>query len=772
MPFQNNVLAGASGATGYQIPYSLRFRASNTAYLRRTIGASSTSTTIATWSFWIKRGVFAAARQLIVYNGNVAGSGNTIQLEFTSGSAILAYFNGAGTTGFTTNAVFRDPSAWYHVVLAYDSTQGTDSNRAKLYVNGTQISSFSSVTYPALNQAFNAGSGDYQQMMGLGATLNTDGYMAEVNFIDGQALTPSSFGQTDATTGVWVPKKYSGTYGTNGFYLKFNDATSTTTIGYDTSGNANNWTTSGISVTSGTTYDQMTDTPTLNYANGTPVFVPSSNSLVDFRAANLEWGQAATNKVCSGVSAFEMRSGKWYWETTVGTIGGNVTFGVSRSDLNSTFRGTGTVYYRQDGQKVVDGVNSAYGASYVANDVLGFAYDADAGTLTCYKNSSSQGTITITSGSSYGWFPACALDNAGVGVTAFHTYNFGQRAFAYTPPSGFKALNTKNLPTPSIKKGSLYMDATLRTGTGATASVSSLGFQPDLVWIKGRSGATDHGLYDAVRGVQKQLESNTTTDETVETTGLTAFNSNGYTVGALAQLNTNTATYVDWAWKETATAGFDIVTYTGNGVARTISHSLGAVPKMIFVKARSTASTDQGWPVYHASNTAAPETDYLLLNSAAGTADLDTVWNDTLPTSSVFSVGTNALVNANNDTYVAYLWSEIEGFSKFGSYTGNASTDGPFVWCGFRPRYLLLKNSSNVSYWITLDAARNNVNAVTNELLPNTNNAENGLAITSDIDFLASGFKIRTSDANLNQSTDTLIFAAFAENPFKYARAR
>jgi hypothetical protein len=145
-----------------------------------------------------------------------------------------------------------------------------------------------------------------------------------------------------------------------------------------------------------------------------------------------------------------MRPGQWYWETTVGTVAGSITFGVSRSDLNSSFRGTGTVYYRQDGQKVVDGVASAYGASYVANDVLGFAYDADAGTLTCYKNNTSQGTITITSGSSYGWFPACALDNAGAGVTAFHTFNFGQRPFSYTPPSGFKALNTQNVTSTAV----------------------------------------------------------------------------------------------------------------------------------------------------------------------------------------------------------------------------------------------------------------------------------------------------------------------------------
>jgi hypothetical protein len=191
---------------------------------------------------------------------------------------------------------------------------------------------------------------------------------------------------------------------------------------------------------------------------------------------------------------------------------------------------------------------------------------------------------------------------------------------------------------------------------------------------------------------------------------------------------------------------------------------------MIIVKARTTAGADQGWPVYHASNTAAPETDYLLLNSTAATADLDTVWNDTAPTASVFSVGTSALVNTNNDTYIAYLFSEVEGFSKFGSYTGNGSSDGPFVWCGFRPRWVLIKTTNQVDVgWIQHDSARNTSNLSASRLRPNTSDAQ-----TSDngIDILSNGFKMRSADGSTNASGSTFIFAAFAESPFKYARAR
>jgi hypothetical protein len=407
-------------------------------------------------------------------------------------------------------------------------------------------------------------------------------------------------------------------------------------------------------------------------------------------------------------------------------------------------------------------------------DVLMFAVDADNSTMwvgrngTWYNTSGTANPATNTdprfSSIQSGMFPGVNLPNPASGGV---TMNFGQRAFSYTPPTGFKALNTANLPTPSIKKGSLYMDATLRTGTGATASVSSLSFAPDLVWIKSRSAATDHGLYDAVRGVQKQLESNTTTGETTETTGLTAFNSNGYTVGALAQLNTSAATYVDWAWKEGVTPGFDIVTYTGNGTNRTISHALGAVPKFMVVKRLDTGN---GWVSYHASQNASPATGYMYLNSSAGFASASTMWNNTAPTSSVFSVGTNSETNGNTFSFVGYLWSEIEGFSKFGSYTGNGSADGPFVWCGHRPRYVLIK-STGAENWSVQDSARNPYNVVDARLKPNSADAE-GVGSAQNVDFLSNGFKLRTTDPEKNSSGVTYIFAAFAENPFKYSRAR
>lgn len=753
MPFQNNVLAGASGATGYDVPYSLRFRAANSAYMSRSFG-TPTSNIKWTWSGWIKRGALGTQ---LVFNGGDGSSNNFFSVQFTAGDLIqIAQISGgAYNLQMTTSAVFRDPSAWYHIVVVYDSANATSTDRVQIYINNSrQTVSYTTGPFGASTACqWNVNARTHYLRRLDYSAIYGDMYAAEENFIDGQALTPSSFGQTDSATGVWVPKKYSGTYGTNGFYLKFADASAATAaaIGKDSSGNGNNWTPSGISVTSGVTFDQMLDTPTLNYCTLSPIYTDGAGAI---SAANLNFNGLGSNYNIS--STIGVSSGKWYWEYT-GAAGQLVGVFLQGGLISST---TGALSYFSDGNKYTGSTPSAYGASWTGSDIIGIALDLDGGTLTFYKNNASQGTaFSSLSGTYFPWFRTS--------TSATGSLNFGQRTFAYTPPTGFKALNTANLPTPSIKKGSLYMNATLRTGTGATASVSSLGFQPDLVWIKSRSAATDHGLYDAVRGVQKQLESNTTTAETTETTGLTAFSSNGYTVGALAQLNTSAATYVDWAWKKGVTPGFDIVTYTGNGTNRTISHALGAVPKFMVVKRLDTGN---GWVSYHASQNASPATGYMYLNSTAGFAAASTMWNNTAPTSSVFSVGTNSETNGNTFSFVGYLWSEIEGFSKFGSYTGNGSTDGPFVWCGFRPRYVLIK-STGTENWSVQDSARNPYNVVDARLKPNSADAE-GVGSAQNVDFLSNGFKLRTTDPEKNSSSVTYIFAAFAENPFKYARAR
>lgn len=758
--------------SGYDIPYSLRFRAANSARLSRTPSSASNRKTY-TLSTWVKIGLDSNSSIRQIFTGGDSSTSTSTHVYFYL-DKIRWYWGGSGGPEWVTTQVFRDYSAWYHLVFAVDTTQATFDDRLKMYVNGVRVTSWSSQQTGG-NTAQNSDTQiNSTSAHGIGSNSTAaqylfDGYMSEINFVDGQQLTPSSFGQTDAATGVWVPKKYSGTYGTNGFYLKFADASAATAaaIGKDSSGNGNNWTPSGISVTSGVTYDQMLDTPTLNYCVLSQI---NRQSVVTISEASLyqSYSGSANTGVSQGTMA--VSSGKWYYEHTVGAIGSfDYYLGVMLASVSPVNNGVNYIYtgtsgsgeyaYRFNGQKGSNGTYTSYGATYAANDVMGVALNLDAGEITFYKNGVSQG-VAFT-GISGTYAPFCQTYGGGSAYL-----NFGQRAFSYTPPTGFKALNTANLPTPSIKKGSLYMDATLRTGTGATASVSSLGFQPDFVWIKSRSAATDHGLYDAVRGVQKQIESNTTTAETTETTGLTAFNSNGYTVGALAQLNTSAATYVDWTWKEGATPGFDIVTWTADGTSpRNISHSLGAVPKLIITKQRSPSADN--WFTYHASLGA---TKNVRLDETSAALTQTGAWNNTTPTSSQFTTGNFANFTTNGNSLVAYLWSEIEGFSKISIYTGNGSADGPFVWCGFRPRWLFIKGGDVASSWRQYDTARLTYNEAKSPLYLNTTNTE--AAEANGIDILSNGFKIRWSDSVLNGSGSTYIFAAFAENPFKYSRAR
>jgi hypothetical protein len=310
--------------------------------------------------------------------------------------------------------------------------------------------------------------------------------------------------------------------------------------------------------------------------------------------------------------------------------------------------------------------------------------------------------------------------------------------------------------------------------------------QPDFLWIKSRSSAFDNELYDSVRGVTKYLASNTTAAEATETagSGVTSFNSNGFTLGPAggAYVNNNALTFVGWQWKAngtpavtntagsitstvsaSTTSGFSVATYTGTGANATVGHGLGVAPKMVIVKCRNNA---EDWAVYHANLTSAAYV--VLLNSTAGQANSPTNFNSTAPTSSVFSVGTAGNTNGNTQTYVAYSFAEVAGFSKFGSYTGNGSTDGPFIFTGFRPAFVMCKRTDGVSNWNMADNRRPAYNAADEMLLANSSSS----ALTSyPVDLLSNGFKLRTTEGGYNAS-GSYIYAAFAETAFKFSLSR
>jgi hypothetical protein len=354
-------------------------------------------------------------------------------------------------------------------------------------------------------------------------------------------------------------------------------------------------------------------------------------------------------------------------------------------------------------------------------------------------------------------------------------------------------LSTANLPDPAIDpaQGSSpqdYFNTVLYTGTGAAQDID-VGFQPDFTWIKARGLTYSHNLVDAVRGSTKRLESDTTDAEADAATSVTSFNSDGFSLGSRVLVNADTAPFVAWNWKANGSgvsntdgsitstvsanteSGFSIVSYTGNGTAgATIGHGLTSAPDMIIVKNRDNGGMP--WLVYHSSNTSAPETDYLLLNSTSATTDFNTAWNDTAPTSSVFSVGTADGTNQNANDIIAYCFHSVEGFSKFGSYTGNGNADGTFVYTGFRPAFILIKSSTvSGSAWYLFDEERNIYNPLTFDLYANYSNAESGSS-SGRLDMLSNGFKMRSTSADTNSNGATMIYMAFAENPFKYSNAR
>jgi len=783
---------GIGPVTGYNIERSLRFNSADSAYLSRT-PASSGSLTTWTWSAWVKLSglgslqvLFSAGTNGVTYHDIYINSDDTLRFVANVSGTPLKY----------TTQVFRDTSAWYHIVGVWDTPNATADDRMRLYVNGVRITAFSTSTNPTSSQSGLINSSSYPHAIGRRVFSSSNyfsGYLTEINFIDGQALTPSDFGETDSATGVWKPKAYSGTYGTNGFFLKFadNSGTTSTTLGKDSSGNGNNWTPNNFSVTAGAGNDSLVDSPT-SYGTDTGVGGTVRGNYATFNALQLgssttlnngNLDSAATASSFNTVSGtMFVSSGKWYAEVTILDVSADystkrVGVGIIKDTgtEQSSYLGSSTsgYAYYANATKYNNATSGSYGASYVTNDVIGIAMDLDAGTLVFYKNNTSQGTAY--SGLSGAFSFAASHYGSGAKVAI----NFGQRAFAYTAPSGFKALCTQNLPTPTIGATSTtqadnYFDIVLRNGFGTSGgSITSVQFQPDFIWEKRRTVA-NHQLVDSVRGVTKYLSSNLTDAEVTLTTYFTSFNSNGYTLGA-GDYGTGDA-LVDWIWRAggtgvtntagtitstvsaNTTSGFSVVSFTSTGSQGTVGHGLGIAPSMIIMKQRSSGSA---WSVYHVS---IGNTKRLVLNATDAEAT-DSVWGNTTPTSTVFTQN----VSASTPTAIAYCFAPVAGYSAFGSYTGNGSTDGPFVFTNMRPRFLLVKRTDSADDWVMYDSARDTYNQVVLDIRANSSAAE-ASASSDAFDFLSNGFKLRGT--TYNASAGTYIYMALAENPFKYSLGR
>ena len=798
---------------GYQISRSVRLRSSASAYFNRTPSVT-TSTTKFTWSGWVKRGQLGINGYLLL-----ADNGTYYNfLKFNTSDQLETGFSLAGGSyGVKTSAVFRDPSSWYHIIYSVDTTQATSTNREQLYVNGVLqvIGSTQTNGYVPQNTASYCNTSGVAMQIGSFTRVSNyfDGYLTEVNFIDGQSLTPSSFGETNPVTGVWQPKKYAGTYGTKGFYLNFSDPSAATAaaIGKDYSGNGNNWTPNNISVTAGVTYDSMIDVPTM-YADG-------GNGRGNYAVVNpLSKGTSQTNVIDGNLYAVPVSgasnwgtvfssiaiptSGKWYVEALANVYtgsGNSSSLGVV--DSSAFIPTNAAILYSYTTGQGFDGILAHLFSDYVspiAHGVQGtnvtgktastillmLGIDVDNGKIYVGADGTWLNSGNPAGGTGFVSSRTFSASDVVAGHTSWNGtndqsqyYNFGQRPFVYTPPTGFKALNTQNLPDSTIKKGGSAMNTVLVTGTGSNQSITGYSFAPDLVWIKKRSAIEDHKLFDTVRGAINRLASNTTGAEVADN-DLYGFTADGFD-GSLDAA----ATYAAWGWKANGSSvsntagsitsqvsagvsqGFSVVTYTGTGANATVGHGLGVAPKMVIVKRRDVSDN---WEVYHASLTA---NGAVRLNLTSAYTAAINFWNNTAPTSTAFSVGNYNSVNASGGTHVAYCFAEVAGFSKFGSYTGNGSADGPFVYCGFRPRFILIKDTTVANNWILHDTARDTYNTTVLDLLPNSSAAEGNSS--RNIDVLSNGFKIRAGTGlDINNSGSAFIFAAFAENPFKNALAR
>jgi len=913
--------AEAAAAGGYTIDRSLRFNSADSAYLNRTPASAGNRKTW-TWAAWVKRS--KSATQGLFGSVNAA-----TQQRFEFISDKLYWVWSQGTAWLNTDAVFRDYSAWYHIVLTSDTDNSTAADRIKIYVNGVRYTLSGNTVSSGEQWDINT---TVQHRIGTfydGGSGNDwfDGYLADVHFIDGQALDPTSFGEFD-TNGVWQPIAYGGSYGTNGFHLDFADNSSAAALGYDAAG-SNDWTVNNISlgltgkpvvyltytggsvpagaysasigsvstlgsysgdtwtatnsgwvdtwdfggdsgvtsftlsnwnvgsysnqawylsndssfssgvvtgpnsgtisegthslVVSGTRYrylrvqnipsatytlfgvrssagagaDSLRDSPTNgdpandtglggevpgNYCTWNPI---ASNSIyfATLSNGNLDAAASGNARIAFGTIAIPS-SGKWYFEVTTTGSPSSPYIGVASYGDTSTAYPQDNIfpsvtYYGTDGTKDVDGTYSAYGATY-SNATIGVAVNVDSSQVTFYKDGVSQGAI---SKAVVGAFPFVST----AGGSGTFILNAGQRPFAYTAPSGFKALCTANLPTPTIEDPSTVMDVKLWTGDGsATRSLTGIGFNPDLVWLKSRSVNNDHNLFDSVRGVEKTLSSNLTAAEVNQPIHgyVTAFNSDGFSVagGSLGDVNYASRTYVAWTWdagsstatnnsgsissqvRANASAGFSIVGFAGTGTTGTVGHGLGVAPAFIIGKNRDSGSF--AWRVYH-SSLGGTKTLYLNLTNAAAT-DNDP-WNDTNPTSTTISLLGGGALNRSGNNTILYCFAPVAGYSAFGSYTGNGSADGPFVYTGMRPRWIMTKASSRLSAWYIHDTARGTYNVIGPVLAANTSAAE---ITPTRLDILSNGFKIRDNDSEYNASGDTYVWAAFAEHPFAYARAR
>ena len=835
--FQNNLMGAAAAAASastdfysYQIANSIRGSAAADTTLKFTAGTPTSSDTF-TMAYWVKRQTTStddAANNIFV-----TGTGGGTYLYISLGLDL--FLEGAGgnwsTSYLQTNAAYRDISAWYHHILVFDSTQSAENDRLKIYVNGERITSFaqdsmhgnigSSEDFSFINQ-----SGIVQAFGGLSGkghgTEGADLSLADVMFFDGQAYY-SELGETK--NGVWIPKDPSGlTFGNNGYWLKFE---SSSDLGNDSSGNNNDFTVANFAA-----HDQLIDTPTFGSSNGGNYCVMNplnSGSNNTFSEANLK--VTNTSGGCSALGTMSLVTGhKWYFEGKV-TGSGNNWIGIieennytNSANTNSSIAGSGsfnTYLYGYNGLIYHGSSSTSAGASITTDDIIGVLVDLESATNTIqfYKNGSAQGSAFNLTGTGINYTP---MSDRGSGSGNGFWFNFGQEGtfgtgsgggnsdvngygdFYYDDGAAAKALCTGNLPlADAINPAETDDDypqklfnAKTYSGSGSTQTISGVGFQPDVTWIKNRSaGSTSGCLMDSTRGEAATNDYYYLRTDVIgaqsNTTDFHNFASDGFIVsGTGTYFNASGNNFVSWNWRvnggTTATnsngsvdstvqvdpsGAFSIAKYRGGlsgAGAATVGHGLSKAPSMIIFKGYSNlAGGDGQWWVGHDELTS--WNYFLRLNTDAAQVDKSGNGSMSSPTSTVFSVNNTDGLGAGTIDNIAYCFANIEGYCKTGSYKGNGNANGSYVYTGFRPEMVVVKLIDSAGDWWVQDAGRSPGNPANKYIAWNRGDAE---ATGIDIDLLSNGFKIRTTSGDANSSSASIIYVAMAHNPFKYATAR
>ena len=787
----------------YLITNSCRFNMDDSAHLTRT-PSSASNRDLYTASVWLKRSQTKGSD--IIFEAGTLSPNSRDFLAFDAATSLSVQGRDAAAIPYhqASSEVFRDHSAWWHIVWIYDSENAVATERNRLYLNGERIVDLSTDTTNTQNRDsyINNTSVHY-----IGSSVGTnywDGYMADFNFIDGQGLGPEYFGEFNSN-GMWRPIDTAGlTFGTNGFRLEFKNSAA---LGTDTSGNGNDFTPSGLAAT-----DQMTDTPTLDATTGIGnlcTLNPLHYNASTFSNNNLT---LTTTNAAGGFGGMTCAipvgrsSNKYVFEVVIDSgSNDNYFVGVNSADnwnmmpmpTQDTISYSGGSHWTA--ASVLHGNNPTFayaasetatgftGKTFTVGDVIGVEVDCSTGLVEYYKDGVSQFVQTdyanVTALTDGDYFPNAGQSHGAASATTLtYTFELADMAYAGSYDPASLSISVAGLPDPAIQVPQDHFEAITYTGNAtADRRIRGLNFRPDLVWIKNRDQTDEHKIMDSVRGPALHLSSDSMNVEAADTGALQSFDEGGWTMGTGANgYNDDGEAFVAWCWnagdgdpvqnndgsiqslvKANTTAGFSIVSFDfpASGT-HTVGHGLTQAPDFIVTKDLTDGAYD--WVIQHKDVAAAN-----ILRFTDAIAGSSTAYNSAYATATTFQA-TTSLVSASSPA-ISYCWHSVEGFSKFGSYRGNASSDGPFIYTGFKPGFILIKKTTTAANnWSIHDSTRSQENPSWPILRPDLTAIEQTAGSGQDIDILSNGFKIRNGNHQQNGTGETYIYAAFAEQPFKY----